>query len=231
MPRLRLLELAGYNLAKLDGIVVNRFVHPYQSEALHALGISDSQLIEATETTNIEAESLLVPTFEYSDFRMRWTYRFLRSRLGSIPDRVRYGSRIHISRSSASIRRIRNGGALEELLSRWEFQTVVLDRHSLSEQIEIVSHADTVIGAHGAGLSLTLFCNPGTTVIEIAAEYWQGAHYFDIAAAVGHHYVFVYGGKKTHPSYRRRLIGMTRDYHVDLGHLNAILSAFFRDTP
>ena len=50
-------------------------------------------------------------------------------------------------------------------LKGWE--TVVLEKMSIQEQMKTFAEASQVMAAHGAGLTNLLWCQPGTKVIEI----------------------------------------------------------------
>ena len=61
----------------------------------------------------------------------------------------------------------------EELRSTLEakFRLRVLflrvESHPLEEQLDVLRHARVVMGMHGSMMALTMFCNPGTIVIEL----------------------------------------------------------------
>ncbi|MFM6194129.1 MAG: glycosyltransferase family 61 protein, partial [Planktothrix sp.] len=49
------------------------------------------------------------------------------------------------------------------------FESVVLESLTISEQAELMASASVVLAPHGAGLSNLVFCQPGTKVIELFA--------------------------------------------------------------
>ena len=73
--------------------------------------------------------------------------------------------KILILRPGAVTRRIQNSDELMLNLKGWE--TVVLEKMSIREQMKTFAEASHVMAAHGAGLTNLLWCQPGTKVIEI----------------------------------------------------------------
>ena len=73
--------------------------------------------------------------------------------------------KIVVLRPGAVTRRIQNSDELMLNLKGWE--TIVLEKMSIREQIKTFAEASHVVAAHGAGLTNLLWCQPGTKVIEI----------------------------------------------------------------
>lgn len=73
--------------------------------------------------------------------------------------------KVVVLRQGAVTRRIQNSDELMLNLKGWE--TVVLEKMSIREQIKTFAEASHVVAAHGAGLTNLLWCQPGTKVIEI----------------------------------------------------------------
>jgi len=73
--------------------------------------------------------------------------------------------KIVVLRPGAVTRRIQNSDELLLNLKGWE--TVVLEKMSIREQMKTFAEASHVVAAHGAGLTNLLWCQPGTKVLEI----------------------------------------------------------------
>ena len=73
--------------------------------------------------------------------------------------------KIVVLRPGAVTRRIQNSDELLLNLKGWE--TVVLEKMSIREQMKTFAEASHVMAAHGAGLTNLLWCQPGIKVIEI----------------------------------------------------------------
>jgi glycosyltransferase involved in cell wall biosynthesis len=63
--------------------------------------------------------------------------------------------------------RICNIQQVQNLLSRYSFETFDLEEMSLRDQILLFQSAEFVVSPHGAGLANLLFCEPGTKVVEL----------------------------------------------------------------
>jgi hypothetical protein len=108
----------------------------------------DSDLIRSTPAPCVKDFQQRVAA-RYAGSRGPRNRRLLVARKGPIPTRV-----------------IHNLGEVQAFLSSRGFETVYLEGMSIADQISLFQHAEFVIGAHGAGLSNLLFCEPGTKVIE-----------------------------------------------------------------
>lgn len=75
--------------------------------------------------------------------------------------------RLYISRRKAALRRIVNESEIIPVLEAHGFETVLCEDLSLAEQIGLFAKTTAVIGAHGAGLTNLIYCDPGTYVGEI----------------------------------------------------------------
>jgi capsular polysaccharide biosynthesis protein len=75
------------------------------------------------------------------------------------------GRRLLVKRLGTT-RTINNFGEVEAFLHPLGFETVWLEGASIEEQVLMFQRAEFVVGAHGAGLTNLLFCEPGTKVIE-----------------------------------------------------------------
>ena len=78
-----------------------------------------------------------------------------------------YSDKIYISRADTKKRQILNEKELCSILESDGFETVSLTGLSVLEQIHIFKGARVIVGAHGANLTNTIFCEPGTKIIEI----------------------------------------------------------------
>ena len=73
--------------------------------------------------------------------------------------------KIVVLRPGATSRKLVNSDELLLKLKGWE--TVVLEKLSIKDQMKTFAEASHVLAAHGAGLTNLLWCQPGTKVIEI----------------------------------------------------------------
>ena len=73
--------------------------------------------------------------------------------------------KIVVLRPGAKTRRLTNSEELLLALKGWE--TVVLEKMTIREQIKTFAEATHIVAAHGAGLVNLLWCSAGTKIIEI----------------------------------------------------------------
>jgi capsular polysaccharide biosynthesis protein len=109
--------------------------------------------------------------YEDHNSRMKTTTAFLSEAvdglLARLPRGPGGGRAILISRADAPTRQIVNEAVLLEAFADLGLERVAFSELPLRRQMEVMAEARLVIGAHGAGLTNTIFCRPGTAVVEI----------------------------------------------------------------
>ena len=96
------------------------------------------------------------------------------------------GRKIYIQRKAPFPRSFTNESAVQNFLEAAGYETILLENHSVKEQIRIVSEAEFVVGGHGAGLAFLVFCHPDTKIIEITSnKNTETRHYYHMATAMG----------------------------------------------
>jgi capsular polysaccharide biosynthesis protein len=91
------------------------------------------------------------------------------------------GRRLFVSRRpnvySRNKRYALNNAEVEAAVSAIGFQVVLPETMTATQQIQLFSEAEIVVGAAGAGLFNSVFCMPGTILVDIESEVdWVGAH-------------------------------------------------------
>lgn len=76
-------------------------------------------------------------------------------------------NKIYITRDKKFKRSILNEKELINILEAGGYLIYNLEYISFSEQVEIFENANTIISAHGSGLTNIVFCEPGITIVEI----------------------------------------------------------------
>ena len=161
LPRLQTLLSSG---EQADWYVVDGYAH-WQRDSLTALGVPIERVIQPHATLHLEADELLVPSLNPVQ-AIRALADALAHRLGVVdraPSRA-----IFIER-----RRSRLPGNAAEFAA-WRRQRGFADHRleelPLASQIAQFREASVVLAAHGAGLSHTIHCRPGTLVIELMPQ-------------------------------------------------------------
>lgn len=196
LPRLHLLEKSGI---PYDKIVVPA-AHGYHGEALALLGLDDRKMI-ADPDLHIEARRLLVPTFPGAyGSPPRWACTFLRDRfLRQAPPSSRR-RRLLISRNKpGAIRQITNEDEVCEALRAFGVERVFPEDLSFIDEIGLLSSAEIVIGACGAGLTNLMWCRPGTAVIELFSPRYVSPMNWLIANHLELRYAYTLGEDRAAP--------------------------------
>ena len=172
LPRLAIIEKAGLALNDFDGFFLNGTRKRYQSRMLEMLGIPREKWISSEETPHIEAENLFAPSVVgLTGNYPRWVCEWLQEKFLPFAKSVPVaGQRIFISRANAAARRIANEDDLFAALAPEGFTRIVLESHTVDEQVGLFAKADFVIGPMGSGNSAAVFCKPGTRFIETYAS-------------------------------------------------------------
>ncbi|MCT7954145.1 glycosyltransferase 61 family protein [Laspinema palackyanum] len=196
LPRLKLLQLAGIQLEWINFFVVNSCHLAYQRESLTLLDIPPHKIIENSKLPHITAPNLVVPSLPGDVGLMSpWTCQFLRE---AFLDKVatpglQTPARIYISRRHARYRRILNEEETIARLSPYGFVPIVLESLSFLEQVALFANAKAIIAPHGAGLTNTVFCNPGTQLIEIFSPDMVSVNYWLVSNIMGLDYSYLIG--------------------------------------
>jgi hypothetical protein len=125
-----------------------------------------------------------IPTF--GDFTLPALYKFIRYLYSPHISPRQPGRKIYIQRVPPATRTFSNEEAVSNLVRKLGYESVILENYTIRQQIAIVSSAEYILGAHGAGLAFTVFCHPGTRVVEIySLPNTEAKHYYHIATCSG----------------------------------------------
>lgn len=167
MPRLRVLEAAGFTPKTVDAYLVNGGAS-WQRELLLQAGIAPEQIICVTAHDHIHADTLVVPSRKrcYYDV-LPWMIDYFGGlHRGMVPA----GSprKLWISRKPGTRRRAVNEAEAFEAVRGFGFELVDPGEMPVPAQQALFAGATHVVGASGAGFANLVYCRPGTKVMEIA---------------------------------------------------------------
>lgn len=169
---------------------------PYR-DLLILAGVPDATIVLHDINTITRVDRLLVPSLNnphgYIDPESR---RFF-AELGRTGGATGLGRRIYVSRQKHnaagwSTRVMVNEGELIARLEHMGFDIVEPERLDVKDQIATFAAADLVVGPSGSGMYNTLFCRPGTKVIDLQSERQWIYSYAAMYASLGLEYgIFV----------------------------------------
>jgi len=231
LPRIELLHQAGMTPDSVDYYLVDA-TYPFQRETLERLGIPLHKTLSPAQVPHLEARSLLLPSFPASiSWMPEWTCDFLqRSFLPADCPPSRPHRRLYISRARASVRRLINEDQVVQALLPWGFERVYLETLSVQEQATLFAEAEAVVALHGSGLTNLVFCQPGTTVIELFSPEYVYPCYWLLANWRQLRYYYGLGAVPEGPFFHRMLYPDARqeDVWVDVDHLLDLLGHLSR---
>lgn len=162
----RLLLARKYGLLEGWRVLVNDDLAPFQLDSLRLLGIPDERLVPVRPHEAVQADSVCVPTLLTTFTAVHPLVRTLLH--DALPPKTAgCGRRIYLSRQDAATRRLVNEEDFVRLLARFGFVRLLPSQMSVQQQVDACAGADVVVAAHGAALANTLYCRPGTRVIEL----------------------------------------------------------------
>ena len=170
LPRIGLLQEAGISLDKIDKFFVNSPNTVSRQQTLEALGIPMSKVIDCVTHPHIKADRLLVPSpvsgvFASSHYSCDFLRQhFLDDTHTSNTSRLK---RIYVSRANTNHRRIANENEVVKALSARGFAVVEPQDLSLADQSRVFAEAEVIVMPLGSAMANTVYCKPGTKIIEI----------------------------------------------------------------
>lgn len=172
------LESIGFDFSSIDHYLLGINNYEFQKEILTSLGISPEKMINVNKHPHIKAKKLVLTPMFYNP--EPWLVNLIRNMFLKKEFTNAYSGKcekIFVSRNKARIRKILNENKLWVILEKYGFKYFTLENMSIREQAKLFNRAKMVIGAHGAALANTVFCNPGTKVLEIRAIDHAFLHY------------------------------------------------------
>jgi capsular polysaccharide biosynthesis protein/Tfp pilus assembly protein PilF len=226
LPRWNLVQRSGVEWSQIDWVVVSDRL-PFQRETLDQIGIPISKRLAIEQGRHLQADRLIVPSYPGVPAWMpRWAGDWLQQTF--LSDRATSENpttRLYISRSQTTSRRIRNEAAVLELLQPYGFQCVCLESLSVQAQAKLLASAEIVVGAHGGGLTNLVFCQPGTKVIELFSPRYVYPCYWWLSNLMQLQYAYLLG-KLPIGLYLDRLQSpddRLADIWIDLAELRSVL--------
>lgn len=164
---------------------------PWQERSLELLGLAALPRLTLDPASHYQ-----FPDVEYSEFlngrtafeislRAIETFRRMKA---AVPARPTGKPIIYVARTDTKSRVAVNEAELISRLSEEGVDIIIPGSLTLDEQINIFRNARLVIGAHGAGLSNVVFCDPEAVLYELIPDHYRNCCMNRLALAAGLHY-------------------------------------------
>lgn len=187
LPRIRLLETYGEHTGGYPDLLVPTDRSSWMDETIDRIDYA-GRIVSWSEGI-ASADRLIVPTFpEPTSTDCRWLRDRMHQGLASRDSKDR-GERIYISRTDATLRRIRNIDQIRPILDAHGIETYILSELSVAEQVELFAKAELVVSPHGAGLTNIVYADD-TAVVELFGDK-KAASFARLAELLGHDYIFL----------------------------------------
>lgn len=177
-------------------LVVGPELNSFQRESLALLGYDEDDLVN-WRSAHCTVDRLVVPSMRReinppnpSPFAHGWLREQLREDALEAVDTSRFSDRVYISRADAATRRVRNDGAVADVLEDYGFESYRLAEMSVRETIALFAQADCVVGPHGAGFT-DLIHTDDAAVVEFMPRDRINGVYFMLAKQVGDWYGYL----------------------------------------
>ena len=194
LPRLCLLEKAAAGAPVT--LLVPDDLPPSWNESLAAVLPPNFELFRLPPNSWVRADRLLLascPAGRANNHMPPAFYEFVRracfTKFG-LPPGSQPSGRLYISRAGTRHRRILNEKPLIDLLARYGFKTVALEKLSFRQQVELFHRAEIVVAADGSNWADMLFAGR----IKVCVLYSQqepNTHWFTAAKGLGQDHFFL----------------------------------------
>lgn len=190
LPRLHLLEAAGLLEGGVDHYLLPPLGVPEARDLLARAGIDPERIVWLEPGGCVTAPEVLTTTYPGEPRTTpSWVPRYLRARFAdptpagdAAADHPR---RLYLARGSNSRRPV-DERAVAKALAGLGFVTVDCD---VTRGNALIAAAEIVVGPNGAALTNTLFCRPGTTLVELVPSDHPFPFFLSTSLAGGLDYV------------------------------------------
>jgi hypothetical protein len=125
-----------------------------------------------------------LPPGYFAEMRSRIFARY------GLAERTQPRRRLYITRRYARHRRVTNEAEVGQLLEKYAFEIVELEKLSFPQEVKLFQEAAFIIGAHGAGLASILFSFEATLLVFYATQ--KPPNYFHTqTSALGQRHLFI----------------------------------------
>jgi hypothetical protein len=128
---------------------------------------------------------------------------------------------IYTARTKAPKRKCLNEGELIDLLKKYDFEIILPDALTVSEQIELFGQVKNVVGVHGSSFVNSLYMKPESRIFDLIEQNHNDLCFFNMADAFDVRYVYVRcKGQGRDADFR------DNDINVDIKKLDGLLDKY-----
>lgn len=156
----------GYNLDDFDHFLINSYSRGFQKELLELHGIPLSKVIEIENSVLYQADKMVVPSIGLQNV---FGNNYIRDVvLSATPQNFKKEKRrVYLSRSDSKWMRLKNEEAITPILNKYNIEKISFNNLTVLEQASIMQSSELFISLHGAGMANIIYCEPGTSIIEL----------------------------------------------------------------
>ena len=192
VPRIHLLEKAGYTPDKVDWYLTNARMTPFQRETLAALGITEQKLRFVDDHTHLKLDQAIVPSIRPASWDVpSWIPHAINELPLAKAEEPVVGERLFLSRAGEAIRRLTCEAELVPELAKQGFFVARAGNWSVAEQKAMFASARLIVAPHGAAMTNLVFCQPDTVILDLISASWPGLYFWGLCSATRLRYSMV----------------------------------------
>ncbi len=202
LPKFGLLIAAGFPLESIDYFVLPVERHAWHAHLLKLLNIPESKIIGSLQTTHLQADRLLVPsytepgpehdTYDYSPFGLNFV-RDLVLNAPHFPHHETYPKRVLLTRERTKTRRLMPEDLNRQIEEQLGFTRIFAEDLTVSQQAACFAQAEVVVMPTGGGLASAVFCRPGALFVELFSPYYYPSFSIPLTSTLGVRYAALVG--------------------------------------
>ena len=212
--KLDLLKASGL-FDSVDYFLVPNYNYAFQKDYLTYFNIPEHKIINGTEEDHVQADTLILSSeVRREEHIPTWSCDFFYDKFVKGGQPTKRGRRIYIARGDAArSRRVTNEAGLIDVLKAQGFEILYLTKYAVKDQIRIFNEADLIVAVHGGGLSNLVFCEPGTTLLEIFPDQYVRHYFHEICVKRGitYDYILCESERACDNHFDGEVVGLTAD--------------------
>jgi hypothetical protein len=172
LPRLQTLAESRF-AGQLDHVVVPQFDRDFQKTTLRLMGVEADQVVVCGPFTHLQCEELLLtshPRGKRSILIPDWVFTLYDRLKQQVLTPGDYPKKIYVTRKDTKLRGVVDEDRLIEFLKGYGYEPVTLAEYDFDGKVNLFHAADSIISAHGAGLTNLMFSQRGARLLELFSE-------------------------------------------------------------